>query len=136
MESTLLAIMAFYYAFILGLGLYMFVKRFQAVKNKRMRGGYFKLYEGDVPEDIARIGNNFNNQFQLPVIFLVTCVTALYFQAVGPYFVATAATFVLSRLLHSYIHININVVLMRAGVFFAGAFLVLALWIMILIQAS
>ena len=66
MENALLAIMAFYYVFILALGLFMFVARFKAVKNKRMRGAYFKLYQGDIPEDIARIGNNLTTNFSFP----------------------------------------------------------------------
>ncbi len=134
-DRALLGLMAFYYVYILGIGLLMFAVRFKAVKNKRMRGRYFKAYQGDVPDDIVVYGNHYNNQFQLPLLFMITCAVALHFGAANTVFFALACVFVCSRLIHSWIHLRSNNVMRRAGVFFFGAFCVLGMWISTLLQA-
>ncbi len=133
-DRALLGLMAFYYVYILAIGLLMFTVRFKAVKNKRMRGRYFKAYQGEVPDDIVVYGNHYNNQFQLPLLFMITCAVTLHFRAATTLFFALACLFVGSRLVHSWVHLKSNVVLRRAAVFFFGAFCVLGMWLSTLLQ--
>lgn len=128
MDKALLGLMAFYYFYIVVLGVTMFLVRFKAVKAKRMRGRYFKSYQGEIPDEIAVFGNHFNNQFQLPMVFLITCVVGLLFKSVSVIFFALALSFVVSRLIHTWVHLGSNVVLARAGVYFFGAFCLLGMW--------
>ncbi len=135
MEQPLLFLMVFYYLYILALGLLMFVVRFKAVKNKKMPGRYFKAYTGEVPDDIAVFGNHYNNQFQLPILFMIACLAAFHFKAVTQTFFILAVAFVVSRIIHSLIHLGSNLVLRRAGVFFFGAFCVLGMWISTVLES-
>ena len=124
--------MFFYLIYLLSLGIYMFVKRFNAVKSRRINPKYFLAYDFDSPKDLRIMENHFTNQFQVPILFLITNVLALQTQAVTGLFFILACGFVLTRMIHSYIHLGPNIVLARAGIFFLGYFIILAQWTVIL----
>ena len=78
------------------------------------------------PEHEKKVANAFDNQFQLPVLFYVSCGLTLYFGA-GWVEVALAWLFVVSRIVHAVIFATRNRVYRR---FFAYTFgyVVLVLW--------
>ncbi len=64
---------------IFALGISNFVVRYRAIKNKQLKISHFRTYEskeGSIPEQVVIFGRHFDNQFQVPVIFLITCVAA------------------------------------------------------------
>lgn len=122
----------FYLIYMTLLGVYMFKVRFKAVKEKRIRGRYFKDYQGEIPEDIKVLGNHFNNQFQVPLIFMITSLFAIVTKTLSPLFFYLSCVFVLTRIMHTYFHVFNHVVLIRAGVFFSGFFILLVMWALIL----
>ncbi len=132
MERALLTLMGGYFFYIILLGFYTFYARFTAVRQKRMSGQYFKTYQGEVPNDVLAVGNHFNNQFQIPIMFFIAGVAAIQVKAASPWFFATSLFFVCSRMAHSYVHLTNNKVLLRAAFYFMGCLSVLALWGIIL----
>jgi len=104
--------------------------RILSVKNKEVRAKYYKLMEGqEVPEFITKTGRNFNNQFEVPLLFYVAAVTHLVLQTNSQFALVCAWAFVISRFIHSYIHITYNHILHRMLTFFFGFFFVLLMWV-------
>lgn len=81
------------------------------------------------PDAVRKIGNNYSNQFELPVLFyglvplLVTTGLADWPQ------VAMAGGFVVSRIAHSAVHTGSNAVMARVKAFGVGAVALAAMWL-------
>jgi hypothetical protein len=124
MDKILISIMGFYYFYILAYMYYMFIFRRRAVANKEVRARHFKAYQGDTTESLQIIQNHFNNQFQVPILFFIVCVLCLQQQSVTRLSILLASLFVISRIIHSIIHLGQNHPLKRALVYFIGVILV------------
>jgi hypothetical protein len=86
------------------------------------------------PEFAMRLGNNYRNQFELPVLFFVLVVLALITRKADLLFVVMAWIFVLSRLVHAYIHISTNRVSRRFFAFAFGSFVLLLMWLIFAVR--
>ncbi|MGV3490103.1 MAG: MAPEG family protein [Devosia sp.] len=88
---------------------------------------------GGWPETEHKVSNAFDNQFQLPVLFYVTGLIALYF---GPTLleVALAFLFVATRYVHAFIHVTSNNVPRRFFAYFAGLIALCLLWVDLLVR--
>ncbi len=109
--------------------------RFASVKNKTVKAKFYSLMDGqEVPDIITKTTRNFNNQFEVPVLFYVVC--SLYiFWGVNSYFsLIVAWLFVALRIVHSYIHLTYNHVLHRMLTFWFSLLCVMVLWINLLLQ--
>lgn len=131
MEKAIIILIPLYFAYTIALGLVMFVKRFKAIKNKTIRLSYFRDYQGEVPQELEVYKNHFENQFQVPVIFMAACLAIALLKLASPFVVVLAYAFIISRLAHSYIHLINNNVRHRGLVYIFGALCVLGLWIKI-----
>lgn len=133
-HSFLAAAMFFYVLYIFALGFLMFKKRKKAVQDKKISSAYFKSYNaGETPDDLLVMSRHFDNQFQVPMLFLITGSVLLNFVDLEIWVVCVAWAFVFSRMLHSYVHLGANNVLNRAKAFGLGLICVLILWFKILI---
>jgi hypothetical protein len=109
--------------------------RFASLKNKTVRVKFYSLMNGqEVPDIVTKTTRNFNNQFEVPVLFYVAC--SLYiFWGVNSYFALTIAwLFVILRIVHSCIHLTYNHVLHRMLAFWFSLLCVMGLWINLLLQ--
>jgi hypothetical protein len=86
------------------------------------------------PERAVQIGNAFDNQFQLPVLFYVLTILALATEKAGVLFVLLAWVFVISRLVHAFIHASFNAMQQRFYAYVAGAVALSLMWILFAIQ--
>jgi hypothetical protein len=86
------------------------------------------------PEQPTKIGNCFNSQLQLPVLFYVLVILALMTKFADLLFVVMAWLFVLLRLAHAYIHTTSNHVPTRFKVFAAGMLVLLVMWIIFAVR--
>ncbi len=112
----------------------MFFLRVRSVARREVSAKYYKTHdarEGLPPEFIVRIGRHYDNLFQVPVLFLITCIVSLLLGLNGWVTIALAWAFVASRMLHTIIHLGRNHVLKRAIAFAAGWLIIVALWIII-----
>ena len=81
--------------------------------------------------DSANAANNFRNLFEIPVLFYAACLTAHVLIRVDPVLVALAWTFVILRIVHSFIQITYNRVMHRFHAYLMSAAAMWAMWIVI-----
>ncbi len=99
-----------------------------------VRGGKTKLKTIAVnneawTDDVAKLGRNFDNQFQLPTMFFALVALLIATAKVDVELVVLSWAFVASRYWHSYIHTGSNVVLTRFRVYVAGFAVLTAMWV-------
>jgi hypothetical protein len=85
--------------------------------------------DADWTAEATQVSNNFKNQFELPVLFYVGCAFALITRSVDSWMFALAALFVLSRIVHTAVHVTSNIVMLRGSAYLFGAVSLLLLWI-------
>ena len=75
------------------------------------------------------LSNNFDNQFQLPVLFYVAALLALWSGATGWIELVLAWLFVVLRYSHAVVHVTSNRVFRRFGLYTAGLVVLALLWL-------
>ena len=86
------------------------------------------LGESNWPADVTQVGNCFNNQFQLPMLFYVLVVLALFLHKADLLFVIMSWIFVISRVVHAGVHITSNNVNQRFAAYTVGMVVLLLMW--------
>ena len=81
------------------------------------------------PGETAQIGNAFNNQFQMPLLFFVLVIFTLMTGKQDYLFIICEWLFVLLRLGHAYVHVTSNNVPRRFQLYVAGTLLLMLMWI-------
>jgi hypothetical protein len=102
--------------------------RVGAVKRKQVKMADVALGQLNWPPRVQQISNSYHSQFQLPVLFYVLTLLAIATHKADLLFVVMAWLFVVSRLVHAYIHTSTNYVPHRFRAFAAGFFILLAMW--------
>lgn len=122
--------MAFYVFYIWILAVVNFRTRLHAIKSGQVHIKYFRAFIGEPPpEKIVVIGRHYDNQFQLPMLFFVAGILHFALGHSDCLTLAFAWLFVVSRCVHSYIHLSGNNVRYRAIAFGTGWFMVMMLWV-------
>ena len=80
------------------------------------------------------LSNNFDNQFQLPVLFYVAVMLVLWTGGVGWVELILAWLFVALRYVHAAIHVTTNTLLQRFAVYTAGLAVLAALWLLLVFR--
>jgi len=80
------------------------------------------------------LSNSFDNQFQLPVLFYVAALLALWSSAAGGVEVVLAWLFVMLRYAHAAIHVTSNNVPQRFAVYLAGLVVLALLWLWLVLR--
>jgi hypothetical protein len=91
------------------------------------------LREPNWPPQVAQIGNAYQNQFEVPVLFYVLTILAWITRHADLLFVVMAWIFVALRLIHAF-HITDNDVNRRGPVFGVGALVLMAMWVIFMIR--
>ncbi|WP_234401334.1 MAPEG family protein [Pseudoalteromonas sp. T1lg23B] len=105
-------------------------RRFAAAHKGDIPLAAFKTMQlSQAPENVQLASRNFENQFEIPVLFFVVCLLGLHLQATGWFFAVNSALFVISRLAHSWVHLTSNHVLTRFRLFMLGCLFVIMQWI-------
>jgi hypothetical protein len=113
---------------------WMAFSRIGSLKRKEARMADTALGQQNWPPRVQQISNCYHNQFQLPVLFYVLTALAMITRHADFLFVVMAWLFVLTRLLHAYIHTGSNYVRYRFNAFALGAFILLAMWIIFAVR--
>ena len=108
--------------------------RVRSLMAGRVKMGDVATNSAAFPEDVRRIGNNYANQFETPVLFYVLVGIAIFIRATDIVMVLLAWAFVATRLAHAYVHVTSNHVPTRFRIFVAGFVVLLAMWILIVIR--
>jgi hypothetical protein len=110
------------------------ILRTRALDRREVRVGDIALGQKAWPERILKIGNSFQNQLELPVLFYVLVILALIAHKADLIFVILSWAFVASRLVHAFIHTGSNVVHLRGAVYGAGMFVLIVMWVIFAVQ--
>jgi len=78
--------------------------------------------------DSAAASDNFQNQFELPVLFYLAVVLAITLLLRDPLLATLAWTFVGLRVLHALVHVTYNAVMHRFALFACGVVVLIAMW--------
>ena len=106
------------------LTLFLYVKNYldnrRATASRTIKFGYFKAYQGEVPEYIAVSRQTLKNQFELPIIYYFLTSIILIYDQVSIIDVIFTWIFVVSRYFHCYVRLTSNYVPSRAKIFQIG----------------
>jgi hypothetical protein len=118
---------------LVGLAFFLLVwtagARSVALKRRDTRYSEIALGEPNWPGKVTQIGNCFSNQFEIPVLFYALIALALPLHKADLFIVLMSWVFVVTRFAHAGIFVTTNNVGQRGLVWFAGALVLLAMWI-------
>jgi len=116
-------------ALTIGVGIKTGSCRAAALKTREVTLAEIAL-DGDAwSNNVKKVSNNYNNQFQVPILFYVVIGFFIILGKVDMAAIVLAWVFVASRYVHSFIHIRANDVRKRFKAFVAGIVAVTILWI-------
>lgn len=115
-------------ALVFFIGARMGRARFQAARAGAVKVKEIAADNSHWPEPVRRLGNAYQNQFELPVLFYALLPLLIVTEKVDWLSVAFAWAFMASRLVHAAIHIGPNIVRQRFRAFVFGFFIVVAMW--------
>jgi hypothetical protein len=103
--------------------------RVTAIKTGSVRPRDIALREPNWPARATQIANCFHNQLELPLLFYVLVALILITNTNSTIFVLLAWAFVLTRLVHAYIHTGSNRVDRRFYAMAAGMAVLVVMWV-------
>ncbi|TIT23524.1 MAG: hypothetical protein E5W70_07695 [Mesorhizobium sp.] len=103
-------------------------RRYGAVRSGEAKTGQFKTRSTE-PGSSITVANNLSNQFELPVLFYVLCLTLHVTNGVNYLTLALMWIFVVSRYLHASVHLTSNRLILRSRAFYLGAVVLALGWI-------
>ena len=127
--QALLAPVILHVFMTVALGICLGRVRFRAGRNKEVRIEDIALNNKAWPDHVLKFSNNFDSQFQVPMLWYAACGLMLVTGLADWLAVALSWVFLASRLMHSYIHTGANVVINRFRAFLTGFIAVIALWL-------
>ncbi|TCR62213.1 MAPEG family protein [Bosea sp. BK604] len=110
----------------------VFARRRRAFLDKAVRPADVAVSTERYPEPARLAAANYANQFEAPVLFYALIMVAMEVGAVGTAMAVLAWLFVLSRVVHTVIHVGSNRLHLRAVVFAFGVACLVCMWIGIL----
>jgi hypothetical protein len=105
------------------------VRKAKAIKKDQVDMTKTSLDNDAWPDYVLQVSNNMRNQFQVPVLFYVLCFVFYSINAVTTTVLYLAWAFVISRIVHAYIHMGSNYVPARFRVFTIGFVIILIMFI-------
>lgn len=99
----------------------------KAAASGRVDESRRNLHADAWPDEVVQVNNAIRNQFEVPVLFYVTCIMLWALLQVNAFTLMVALAFVASRYVHAIIHTGSNIVARRRMVFAIGCLLVMVL---------
>lgn len=112
------------------------IRKKQALKNGQVDLKKAALDNDAWPDEVLKVSNNIRNQFQVPVLFYIVCLMFFVLDAVTVSSLSLAWVFVISRIIHAYVHMGSNFVPARFSVFTIGFVAVVLMLIQLVIVLS
>ena len=111
---------------------WMTILRLRVIRKGEVRPQQVALREPAWSPHVLQVGNAFHNQLELPVLFYVVTLLALFGDALDVVLYVLSWMFVLSRLVHTYIHVTSNRLDRRTAVFLVGAIALALMWVIVI----
>ena len=103
--------------------------RVGAIRRREVAVADISLRQPAWPERPTRVANAFHNQLELPMLFYVLVILALFTRKADLLFVVLAWMFVTTRLVHAGVYVTSNDMRLRFTSFAVGALILLVMWI-------
>ena len=97
------------------IGFWMAGLRTGALTRREVKPRDIDLRQPNWPPRATQVANCFQNQFELPVLFYVLTILAIMTRHADFLFVVLAWMFVLTRVVHAYVHVTSNNLRMRGA---------------------
>ncbi len=110
---------------------WMSALRMRAIRHGQVDPEKIRLREPHWPPRVLQIANAFHNQLELPVLFYVVVLLAFATDTLDVSLLILSWMFVLSRIVHAYIHVTSNRLDRRTGVFGVSAIALLLMWVIV-----
>lgn len=111
-------------------------RRIQAAKNKQISVAAFQTMNlTGANEQVIATGRNFDNQFQMPMLYLFSVLFTLQLGLADSTFLVLGSMFVALRYWHTVIHIGTNHLRSRFRVFLLGCLVLWVIWLRLLVLA-
>ncbi len=102
--------------------------RAEAVTRGETKLGAIATDGSKWPDHVKKISNNFNNQFELPPYWYLVSILVVLLAKTDVVFIILSWLFLLSRLVHTYIHTSSNFVPYRSLAYAAGFAVLTVMW--------
>jgi hypothetical protein len=102
-------------------------RRIGAIRAGKAKASDFKVPVIE-PESSATAARNLVNQFELPVLFYIACLSLYVTGGAGMAAILISWAFVLVRMAHAYVHVTSNRVGLRRRLFIASFMINLCQW--------
>ena len=79
---------------------------FRNLKNKEIKLSQFRLYEGEFPDQLWSARYQFQNMFEIPILFYILCILHIILNNYSQLYVYLAWGFVFFRVLHFFIRLQ------------------------------
>jgi hypothetical protein len=109
-------------------------RRFASLRSGEVKVGDIALGERNWPKRALQLQNAFHNQFEMPVLFYLLVAFALITRKADMLFVVMSWMFVVSRLVHAFIHTTSNKVMWRFQAFAVGVLILAIMWVIFAIR--
>jgi hypothetical protein len=116
------------------LGFWLAGLRAPAVRRGEIKPRDIALREPNWPKHMLQVGNSYQNQFEVPVLFYLLTVLAIVTKQADLLFVVLAWVFVLSRVAHATVHVTSNHLGRRGAWFGIGALVLAIMWLIFIVR--
>jgi hypothetical protein len=110
--------------------------RINAIRAENIKLAQIALDGFAYPDEARKQANNLTNQFEFPVLLYMSVAFAAIFDASSMPFAIACAGFVASRIVHRFIHVRSNNVVLRFKVFLVGVVFLAAAWVLLAINMT
>ena len=132
--STVLAPVFVQVALTFALLTWLGALRVRSVRAGAVQARDVALGQPNWPPRVTQIANAYRSQLELPVLFYLVIVLALFSAHATVGLVVLSWLFVASRLLHALIHVTTNNLQRRFFTYLAGLIVLIALWLLFLVE--
>lgn len=130
MDKLLILILFLQVVLTSGIMVLMGRRRFAAARNKEFHYQAFRTMDlTGANERVITASRNFDNQFQMPMLFFFAVLLILQQQQADMIFVLMAGLFVALRALHALVHVTSNQVRARFNLFLASCVVLWVIWL-------
>ena len=74
--------------------------------NKDVKLGQFRIYEGKFPDRLRSARQQFQNMFEIPILFYLLCLLNIFFKNYNQFDIIICWCFVVFRVIHFFIRLQ------------------------------
>ena len=74
--------------------------------NKDVKLGQFRIYEGKFPDSLRSARQQFQNMFEIPILFYLLCLLNIFFKNYNQFDIIICWCFVVFRVIHFFIRLQ------------------------------